>query len=256
VARELGDSSMAYWDSIPWWRIGIYLFLSTFVLGNVSTELRRRRGWPDGYSRKLNHVGIMVLAAPLLAWLPVEQLLPSVFIATAALTAIYAISAASKQPWLYGIVAGSLRSGDGPRRRFFFFMPLLAFNGALAVAVFIYSIDSVRTAFLTVAIADGLAEPVGLRFGRSNLYYVKDVVWGGYNTKSVAGSLTFFLWALIVALATLWTLNVSIAIALAIGLIYAAAATAIEAVSPRGLDNMLLVFLCPPVLLASQWALG
>lgn len=236
-------------DQVPWWRVALYLVLSTVVLGNLSTALRKRLCWADGYSRKLNHVGIMLITVPLLAFLPDAQLLPAVFVGSLGLVAIYAVSALSSRPLVFGIVSGSLRQRDAPYSRFFFFLPLVSFNVALSLSTLFFPMDIVRVAFYTVALADGLAEPVGLRFGRGNTYQVRDLVWGRRNTKSLAGSSVVFLVAFAIAMAMLaMAPGVAPAAAAGVALLYAGATTAVEAVSPRGLDNVLLAATCPVVL--------
>ena len=236
-------------DQVPWWRVVVYLVLSTVVLGNVSTVVRRRMNWADGYSRKLNHIGIMLITVPLLAFLPDEQLVPAIFVGSVGLVAIYGLSAVSSRPLLFGIVSGSLRQRDAPYSRLFFFLPLISFNVTLSLSTLFFPMDIVRVAFYTVALADGLAEPVGLRFGGGNTYEVRDLVWGRRNTKSVAGSSMVFAVAFAIALAMLATRpGIPVAAAAGIALAYAAAATALEAVSPRGMDNMLLAAACPLVL--------
>lgn len=238
-------------DQVPWWRVVVYLALSTMVLGNISTTLRRRLGWADGYSRKLNHVGIMLITIPLLAFLPDEQLLPAVFVGSVGLVVIYAIAALSSRPLVFGIVSGSLRQRDAPYSRFFFFLPLITFNVTLSLSTLFFPMDVVRVAFFTVAIADGLAEPVGLRFGQGNTYHIKDLVWGRINTKSVAGSSVVFAAAFAISLAMLaMRPDYSLGHAVMISASYATATTTLEALSPRGLDNMILAIACPAVLLS------
>jgi dolichol kinase len=235
-------------ERVPWWRVAIYLFVGTFVIGNISTALRRKLGWQDGYSRKLNHIGLMLLSGPLLAVLPDSQLLPAVVVATTAMVLIYAVAAYSERPLVYGIVSGSLRQRDAPRSRLFFFMPLITCNVALAIAAFSFPLVLVKIAFFTVAVADGLAEPVGLRFGQGNGYQIKDPLWGTLNRKSLAGSTAVLLLGFAVALGMLaLTRGFSMPV-LCISVIYAIVATFIEAISPRGLDNMLIVLIGPLVL--------
>jgi len=249
-------STSAWFQDVPWLRLVAYLFLSTFVLGNIATYLRTKRNWHDGYTRKLNHFGHMLISTPLLAFLPMHQLLPSLFIATVAVVVIYAVSGASNRPWLHGVVAGSLRERDAPNSRFFFFFPLIAGNIGLVVATLAFPIELVRIAFFTVAFADGFAEPVGLRFGRNNGYLVRDFVWRRLNTKSIAGSSAVFLWSLAIVLVMLSLSHGLTAMVVAMGCAYAVSVTAIEALSPRGMDNMLLLLLGPAVLVGlSQWML-
>jgi dolichol kinase len=242
-----------FFSRVEWGRVALYLFLSTFVLGSCSTWLRDRLQWEDGYSRKINHVGVMLLSAPLLAFLPKENLYPSVAVSAVGVTTIYAISACSTQPLIHGIVAGSLRKRDAPNSRFFFFFPLISFDIALILAGLILPLDVVRTAFFTVAVADGFAEPVGLYLGRNNTYHVRDMVWGGKNRKSIAGSSTVLFIALAVAILALSQLHPLAVGLLAASLGYAIAITAVEACSPRGFDNMLLVLIGSVVLPTMTW---
>ncbi|HVJ66629.1 MAG TPA: hypothetical protein VM510_01525 [Caulifigura sp.] len=228
-------------DRVEWGRVGLYVFLSTVVLGSCATYLRDRLGWEDGYSRKLNHVGVMLLSAPILAFLPKERLYPSVVFAALGVTLVYAISALSTHPLIRGIVAGSLRRRDAPYSRFFFFFPLVTYDIALIVAGLLLPVEMVRTAFFTVAFADGFAEPIGLYLGRNNTYHVPDMVWGGRNRKSLAGSSAVLFVALLVASFAL-SQHYPFAVGLlAAAFVYAVAMAAIEAFSPRGFDNMLLV---------------
>jgi dolichol kinase len=236
--------------TVPWGRLLAYLLLSTVVLGNLATWLRRRHGWRDGYTRKVNHFGHMVISTPLLAFLPPEQLLPAVAIGAVAVVIVYAIAATSSHPLVHGIVAGSLRERDQPRSRFFFFMPLVAGNLGLVLAAFVYPIELVRVAFFTVAFADGFAEPVGLRFGGNNRFSVGDPIWRCRNQKSIAGCCTVFLWSLAIAATLLGLAHGASGATMAIAFAYAAIVTLIEALSPRGMDNMLLFVLCPLALLA------
>lgn len=240
-----------FWlHEMPWLRLAAYLVLSTFVLGNVATYLRFRRGWRDGDTRKLSHFGHMVIAAPLLAFLPPVQLLPAVTIGTVAVVLIYAVGAASTHKMIHGIVAGSLRERDKPHARFFFFFPLIVGNLALVAAVFLFPIEMVRVAFFTAAIADGVAEPVGLRYGGDNKYKVPDLIWRSPNDKSVAGSLAVLFTATIIAsvyfvVTTGLQLQHIIAVA-----VYGLAIAVLEALAPRGTDNMLLLFVGPVIMQA------
>jgi dolichol kinase len=241
-------------ENVPWARVGLYLLLSTVVLGNVGSWLRGR-GWRDGYTRKLGHFGHMVISTPLLAFLPPEQLIPGVGIGAAGVVVMYALGAVAPSPLLRGITAGMLRTRDAPRERFFLFLPLITGNVALVAAVLAFPIEAVRVGFFTVAFGDGLAEPVGLKFGASNTYRVKDLIWRSYNTKSIAGSCAVFVSALVIAVATLWASAPPTLASALVGLTFALLVTALEAVAPRGLDNMLMLILCPPILIGLKCVL-
>lgn len=217
-----------------------YLLLSTVLTGNVATYLRERREWRDGYTRKLNHMGHGLWAALTIAFLPPAQLFPTITLATILVAIIYAISAGVSRPWyLRGIVRGSFRDRDVPRERFFFFLPLLLGNVGIVAAFALFPPDAARAAILVVAIGDGLAEPIGLRFGASTTYRVRDWVFQKTNTKSLVGNVVVALSALIVGGVTLWGQAPGWQIALA-GLGFALLMSVLEAVSPRGTDNFVL----------------
>ena len=94
-------------------------------------------------------------------------------------------------------------------------------------------------ALLHMSLADGLAAVVGVTFGRDSRYKV----FG--HIKSVVGSLTF-LTVSIALLALYSTVAAPISFAVIVGL--AAAATAIENVGVKGLDNLFVPVLVGVVL--------
>ncbi len=241
-------SLVEFFESVPWWNVLIYVFLSTFLLGNLSTYLRKRFSLKDGYSRKINHVGIMLISAPTLAFLPDKNLVPGVIVGSILLILIYTISALSSQSLIHGIVSGSLRQRDNPHKRFFFFFPLVTFNLSLILVSLIFPLEIVRIAFFTVALADGFAEPIGLRFGRSNAYRIKDFIWKSWNTKSAAGSFTVFAFSVAVSVMLLSGFKEFGFGILIVSLLYGALISVLEAISPRGTDNMLIVLVSPLIL--------
>jgi dolichol kinase len=84
-------------------------------------------------------------------------------------------------------------------------------------------------------------------FGRTNEYYVKDFIWKCQNTKSLAGSgnilfvssIVFFFFFGLVHGYDMFVAFKSIAYGLAVAIL--------EAFSPRGLDNMLIIVIGPIV---------
>lgn len=228
-------------ENVAWGRLTIYLLVSMVITGNLATYLRYRRGWRDGYARKLNHMGHGFWAALTIAFLPPAELVPTITVATIAVAVIYGISAVVNGPWfLRGIVQGSFRDRDVPREKFFFFLPLILGNVGIVSAFSLFPPDAARAAILVVAIGDGLAEPIGLKFGASTTYKVRDLLFRTKNTKSIPGNAAVALSAVAVAIFTLWGYGdwwqIGLA-ALGFGMLMAA----VEAVSPRGLDNLLLV---------------
>lgn len=241
---------------VQWHRVALYLILGPVLVGQICTYIKLRHGMASGYTRKLNHLGIMLVTGPLLAVLPDSQLLVSILVTTVLQVALYTVAAYSPRPMLHALAVHSLRERDAPRARFFFLMPMITTNVALVLAALLFPMDLVKVAFFTVAVADGLAEPVGLKLGRNNTYHVRDVIWGTVNTKSVAGSLTVSVCAFGVAMLLLSTSQPISQSLLAVCAIYALLSTALEALSPRGMDNMILMLLCPLLLLALQQIFG
>ncbi|MEN5353628.1 hypothetical protein ABE532_12840 [Luteimonas sp. TWI165] len=240
----------AFFREIVWWRIALFLFVGPFLFGNLCSFLRARYFLEDGYSRKLHHVGIMLISGPCLAVLPDAQLLPSMMASSLALILISFVAAYSRVPLLAGMAEHSLRRRDGPHSRFFFLMPMITSNVAITVSALLFPLTLVKVAFFTVAIADGLAEPIGVRFGRSNVFRINDIVWGWTNTKSLAGSTTVFVLAAAVCAAMLTISGQARMPVVPVSLAFAALTTVIEALSPRGMDNMLIMLITPPFLLA------
>ncbi|GAA1440604.1 hypothetical protein [Nocardiopsis tropica] len=224
---------------VSWLPLAAYLLLSTVVMGNVATYLRTRRGWRDGYTRKFNHFGHAVCAAPTIGFLPEPHLVPTVAVATVGVAVMYGWSALTRLPVIRGIVQGSLRDRDKPHGRFFFFLPLLTGNVAMVLCFALFPAEAARAAILAVAVGDGLAEPVGLRFGSRTTYKVRDLVFRRWNTKSIHGNATVFLAAAGTSTWTLWgAFAPAPLMAVSAVLIFAAAVALVEALSPRGLDNM------------------
>lgn len=218
----------------------IYLLLSTVLTGNVATYLREQREWRDGYTRKLNHMGHGLWAALTIAFLPSSQLFPTITLATIFAAIIYVISACVSRPWyLRGIVRGSFRDRDVPREKFFFFLPLLLGNVGIVAAFALFPPEAVRAAILVVAIGDGLAEPIGLRFGASTTYSVRDLIFQKTNTKSLVGNAVIALSAFVVVVIMLYG-QLPVWQIVLVGLGFALLMSVLEAVSPRGTDNFLL----------------
>ncbi len=97
-------------------------------------------------------------------------------------------------------------------------------------------------ALLTMALADGLAAVVGTHYGKSHRY----IVFG--STKSIAGTVTFFITTCIILIGYVLVSSDPLALFLIIPI--AAVATTLENVAVRGLDNLLVPLFIAGVLLA------
>jgi len=214
--------------------------IGTFLIGNVAW-LMRQKGLRDGFSRKLNHFLLSALSGVCLFGLPDESFVPTAVATSVLVLLIYAWSAKSSREVVSRVIRSNVRDRDGERGNFFVFLPLVTGQIATYSALALVSPLYAKIAFCAMGLGDGLAEPVGLRFGKRR-YSIYDPVWRVRNTKSLEGSLAVFSVSLIACLVALWVGEQArgwelIAVALA----FAALMTVVEAFSPRGMDNMLIV---------------
>lgn len=108
----------------------------------------------------------------------------------------------------------------------------ICFAAVVGLLTFVTHSKGVYAAsLLQMSLADGFAAIFGTRFGRDNKYHL----WGHH--KSVVGTLAFLLTSLIILIGySVWGHSLSIAV-IVLG---AAVAAAIENVAPLGLDNLLV----------------
>lgn len=187
----------------------------------------------------------MLLAGLLLGYLPSYQLVPSVIVAGSGLILVYGVAAAKTDSSLHRIIDGSLRNEQDGQRKLHFFFPFTLFLGALIVVAIYMPLDYVRVAFFTVAVADGLAEPVGLKYGKGCQYHVPDICWGGVCSRSLAGSLAVFIISFAIVLflvqsPLLWNFKAAT--------LYGVLIALLEAASPKGFDNALIMAFGPLIL--------
>jgi phytol kinase len=176
--------------------------------------LSRRRSLDPERLRKVVHVG----AAPIVAALPLFVSYGEI----AALGLLFAfVMAVSRRLGIFRAVHGVGRETHGE-----ILYPL----GLAAAALLFPDGTAFVYAVLVVGLADGLAAPVGQRYGRRRLP-------GG---KSVWGSTTFFAISLAVGASVLLAGGAKPLYALAAAATSAAALTATEAFLSGGLDNAVL----------------
>lgn len=214
--------------------------VGTFVVGNVAWLLRQR-GLRDGFSRKLNHFILSALSGVCLFGLPDESFVPTAVAASVLVLLVYVWSAHSSYEFVSRVIRSNVRDRDGEKGNFFVFLPLLTGQIATYSALALVSPLYAKVAFCAMGLGDGLAEPVGLRFGKRR-YSVYDPVWRVQNTKSIEGSSAVFSVSLISCLVALWFGGSAHGWELIlVSLAFSALMTVVEALSPRGLDNMLIV---------------
>lgn len=109
----------------------------------------------------------------------------------------------------------------------------VGFAVAVGLVTFITSNRGVyAVSILEMAVADGLAAVVGIRFGKSNRYHVLS------HTKSVMGTAAFFVCSLIIVVVARTALFINVPWDELIGA--CVAATFIENLAVYGLDNLLV----------------
>ncbi|MDY0978718.1 MULTISPECIES: hypothetical protein [Stenotrophomonas] len=222
------------------WRVAPVVLIGTFVVGNVAWVFRRR-GLRDGFSRKINHFGLSALSALCLFGLPDERFVPTAIATSLCVVAVYAWSSVSSLPLVSNILASNVRDRDGVRGNLFVFLPLLTGQFATYAALALVSPLYAKVAFCAMGLGDGLAEPVGMRFGRRK-YAVYDPIWRVRNTKSFEGSSAVLLVSFVCCVVALVSTGLyQPAVWLLVSLLFALSMTVVEAVAPRGMDNMLIV---------------
>ena len=212
------------------------LFLSSIVVLWIATGiLKEKQVLRESDSRKINHIFVFVGGALVFGWLPEITARASLYIVATIVLLLVTIACCYKnnKPFSY-IYNANTRASDSPNTTFLFLSSWCISIAALAAVDLLFtSMCITRTAILVVGLADGIAEPVGRRFGQHRYAVVS------FNqqpsSRSLEGSLTVWVVTLLVILCSthapsFWYQCLS-AIAIA------SAITLVEAISPRGCDN-------------------
>ncbi len=204
----------------------------------------KRKGWKTGYTRKVFHFLVFATVA-LLQWqLDVKAV---VLFGTACSLVIFYAVVRGRGNLLYEALA---REKDEPRRTWFIVIPYLAtLTGGLAGNLLFG--PHVMAGYLVTGIGDAVGEPVGARWGKHR--YRVFSLRGTPAVRSLEGSLAVFVASAMVLLALgvispLYDWSVVLVGRL---LVIALSATATEALSPHGWDNLTLQLV--PSALALLW---
>lgn len=191
--------------------------------------LRVEKRWRVGYTRKLFHFCIFTAAGILqLIWgLPVVV----VFGTAISLLVLWAVYK-GEQSNFYRALA---RPSDAPQEKLFILVPLLttAAGGVLANLLFG---QWAAIGYLVGGWGDAIGEPVGSKWGKHR-YKVPSMA-GVAASRSIEGSAAVFFVSTVVAFLGLQAQGQSWETALFYSLLIAGAATALEAISTHGLDNL------------------
>jgi phytol kinase len=229
-----------YLDKVEVIRSLIVVLIGTFCVGNLAWKMRKR-GVRDGYTRKFNHFGLSLISVMILFGLPDESFVPTSIFTSLCVLLVYFFSSLSRSEFMSSIMRSNIRDRDFPSGNFFVFLPLISGQVATYTALAVADPMCAKIAFCSMGLGDGLAEPVGIRYGRTT-YRIFDPIWRTWNTKSLQGSSMVFLASIICCAAILiWSTEVKAGIALLVAAAYALAITCVEALAPRGMDNMLII---------------
>ncbi|MDR6094836.1 hypothetical protein [Stenotrophomonas sp. SORGH_AS_0321] len=233
-------SASDFFLNVSIWRVICVGVIGTLAVGNLAWMMRRR-GVRDGFTRKLNHFGLSILSAAMLFGLPDEIFVPTSIATSLCVIIIYAWSSLSKNQYIAAVIASNVRDRDLPNGNFFVFLPLVSGQLTTYTALAIVNPLYAKIAFCAMGLGDGLAEPIGMRFGKRQ-YTVKDVFWRVRNTKSIEGSSAVFAVSFAACgIGLILSSSVDVVTTLALSLGFALTMTGVEATAPRGMDNMLIV---------------
>lgn len=199
----------------------IISFAYVFAIIGLGEGLRRARGYDSGFTRKVIHIGVGMMA-----WfLPFLFDSPWPFVFTA-----LAFAALNFLDWRYGFFAAMASSHRNNLGTVYF--PLAA---AVVALLFWDQPPLMVAALMPLTWGDGLAPIVGKAYGRRTY-----AVFG--STRTVEGSIGFFVAGLVFTWLALWLMpgmpDISPVQAILPALAVMAITTAVEAVSPWGLDNL------------------
>jgi phytol kinase len=195
--------------------------------------LKRHRGWPTAYTRKLFHFAIFGAAAAVHARWGTRGV--CLFGAAASAVIFYALVRGDGHI-LYEAMA---REKDAPHRTYFIVAPYLAtLLGGLASNILFGS--TAIFGYLVAGIGDAVAEPIGSRFGRHR--YRVPSLSSVRSFRSIEGSAAVFAGSAVAALVAFAAAHGPAAGGVPAGalLTIAAASAALEAIAPHGWDNAVL----------------
>jgi phytol kinase len=186
------------------WISQIIKLMVFFLVSYYGGCLVRYRGVKVGYTRKINHFALFFLPLLIDDLLPYEKSLYSISISLLLLItslSLYCNGLRKRS----GLLSTSFLSFDRPEDRPYtltWYMTQLAASslvilGLLASFSAIGRLNLIYIPVLIAGIGDGLAEPIGVRFGR-HTYITKAVFGDRYFHRSYEGSACVFLTSLIV----------------------------------------------------------
>ncbi len=234
---------------VAWGLVGPFAglhFLRAYLVG----LLRLGTGLPAGYTRKINHVlsGVLNLALGCLL-LRSPALVPTAVVLSALGIGLYAAVAFAPRGVLRVLFAGDARPTDNPPGPYIFWPALFAIAGGLGAVLLVPDRSAVMVGVVSLVLGDAAAEPVGITWGRHR-YRVR-ALFGGWSWKSWEGSAAVAVATAAGALPVLRLAGHGWPAAAAVAAAAGVWAAVVEALTPHGLDNLVL----PPAVAAAAAAL-
>jgi phytol kinase len=219
---------------VDWLRVAVCTGLIV-SMWEAAGRLKRSGRFRPGDSRKLNHITCLTAGAVLFGWLPEAVARPSCYLGMAIpFSLLLVVCARGDRPPFGTMYFGYARESDAPHEAFHvWFSWLVSIVGLVGIDQLSGDLVVTRTACLVLGLADGVAEPVGVRWGRHR-YRVPTLTGGESVSRSIEGSAAVFAVTFLVVLTTYPPASVVLALCVA------AAVTLAEAVSPHGLDNLVI----------------
>lgn len=206
----------------------LWSFLSLYIAAFCKNNLN----WKTGYTRKLFHLFIFITAFFYQKYFALQ----GVFILGWSVTIVLIYACAKGNGNIY--FEALARENDAPHRtKYIVYSYLATFTGGVLSNLFFGKFAVFG--YLITGIADAIAEPIGTRFGKHQ-YRVFSFDKNKTAHRSLEGSLAVFVSTYLIYLSALYFSQTVLPITFLIVLVMAVICTVVEAISPRGFDNLLL----------------
>ncbi len=198
---------------IDWLRVAGFVVLVVAVW-EFAGRLKLAGRCRSGDARKLNHVTALAGGAIIFGWAPEPVARASCYAGMAVAFALLLVMCAyHERPIFRTMFAGYARESDVPHEAFHvWFSWLVSIIGLVIIDQAFHDMTVTRTAGLVLGLADGVAEPVGVRWGRRK-YRVPSLTGGAEMYRSVEGSAAVFFTTFLVVVATRSPTSISLALA-------------------------------------------
>lgn len=206
----------------------IWSILALYIAGFCKKKLN----WKTGYTRKLFHFFIFISAFFYQKYFALQ----GVFILGWSVTIVLIYACAKGNGNIY--FEALARENDAPHRTKYIIYSYLATFAGGVLSNLLFGKFAVF-GYVVTGIADAIAEPIGTRFGK-HLYRVFSFDKNKTVHRSLEGSLAVFVGTYLIYLSALYFSQIILPLTFLLVLVMAVICTVVEAISPRGFDNLLL----------------